>query len=393
MVESKIFEKAKVKLVLHHPFFATLALHLLEKKESGIPTTATDGRHLFVNEKWGSELKDEERVFVLGHEVLHLALGHLWRRGTKDPLLWNMACDYAVNEILIESGVGTMPKGGLYDPSFKGMTAEQIYEILKETAPKKGGLCVFLPGLGGDDEGEKVPLAGCEDIFGSMSPEEREKALSDLKEHWKGLLAEAYTAAKMRGKVPEGLERLVKEILQPKMRWDRILDLLVPEVIRDDYDLTYPDRRFLVEPGIYLPDLFSEKRYVAVAVDTSGSRDQEDLKISVGEAVGIIRSRGVSRVRIMAADAKITLDVMIEPQDEVPESFPGGGGTNFVPVFQALEESQEKPALLVYFTDGWGEFPKEPPNYPVLWIVNRGDAEKVPFGVGVQYETLKVVKK
>jgi predicted metal-dependent peptidase len=360
----QIFSKAKVKMILRHPFFAVLALHLEEKQVEGLPTTATDGRHLFVNGAWAKTLDDEEKIFVVAHEVLHCALGHIWRRGTRDPQRWNVAADYMINLMLVKAGLKA-PKDCLLDPKYEGMSAEEIYDKLPATKNEKP-LCVFL-----------------EDCHGK-EPGLSRKA---LEEEWKGILAEAAMVAKMHDKMPAGLERLIRDILEPKMRWDQLLDQLVSEVTREDYEIDHPDRRFLTEYGIYLPDLVSEKRYIAVAVDSSGSISNDDLKAFVAETVGIIRSKGVSRVRVMSCDARVHVDQVVEPHDEIPMDFPGGGGTDFRPVFERLDEDPtDKPALLVYLTDGYGTYPKDEPQYPVLWVVKNGDVEKVPFGIRVKYE-------
>ena len=393
--EPEVFAKSKVKMILKHPFFAVLALHLQEKSAGKeLPTTATDGKSLFVNHEWAKKLDDDEKVFVLGHEVLHCALGHLWRRGTRDPERWNMAADYAINLILQKSGLKA-PKDCLLDAKYDGMSAEEIYDKMPKDMKGKKPLCVFLKGNGG---GEASPDGkGCAQgdghAHGEGDMEIEMPSQAEMETEWKGLLAEAATAAKMQGKMPAGMDRLIGDILEPKMRWDQLLDQLISEVTRDDYDCQYPDRRLLSEHGIYFPDLKSEKRYVAIAFDTSGSIGQDDLTAFMGEAVSIIRSRGVSRVRLMSCDAAVHLDTTIEPQDDLPTEFPGGGGTSFKPVFTRLDEDQEKPALLVYFTDAYGDFPEVPPEYAVMWVVKGGDAKSVPFGISCCYETSEIVKQ
>jgi predicted metal-dependent peptidase len=364
-----MFEDAKVKMAIELPFFASLALYLEERRKDAVATTATDGKYLLYNEAWAGSLTTAQKVFTVAHEVMHLALGHLGRRGTRDPLRWNMACDYAIHCILMKLNVGKPPKGILYDPSYEGLSAEQIYDKL----PKDNKRPSFMCDLSKGEEGLSRNQA------------------KQIETAWKSRLAQAAMAAKMRGELPNELERLVESLLEPKVRWDELLNMIIGEVIRDDYDFMVPDRRLVVDPGVYLPDLLSEKRYVAVVLDTSGSRSKDDLKMSLSEAVGIIRSRGVSRVRLMAADCEVTMDVTLNPQDPIPSNFPGGGGTDFRPAFSKIEnDGGEKPALLVYFTDGWGDFPKEPPSYPVLWIVNNGDAKEVPWGFSVQYESLEI---
>lgn len=193
----EVFAKAKVKMILKHPFFAVLALHLQER-EAGkeLPTTATDGKSLFVNAEWAKKLDDDEKLFVLGHEVLHCALGHLWRRGTRDPQRWNMAADYAINLILQKSGLKA-PKDCLLDAKYEDMSAEEIYDKMPKDMKGKKPLCVFLKGNGG---GEGSPDSkDCHDGHGDVEIEMPSQ--KEMETEWKGLLAEAATAAKMQGKM------------------------------------------------------------------------------------------------------------------------------------------------------------------------------------------------
>jgi predicted metal-dependent peptidase len=175
---------------------------------------------------------------------------------------------------------------------------------------------------------------------------------------------------------------LVDELINPRVPWQTFLDRWVNEELRDDYDMLRPDRRF-VHCGIYLPDLYNEGCEVAVGLDTSGSIDKEELAFEVSEASGILRSRNVTRMRLLVCDADVTLDVTLNPWDRLPKDFPGGGGTSFVPVFEALQD--KRPACLIYFTDTFGDFPDEAPDFPVLWVTRQADVT-VPFGKLIQID-------
>jgi predicted metal-dependent peptidase len=167
----------------------------------------------------------------------------------------------------------------------------------------------------------------------------------------------------------------------------------INDVVRDDYDMLRQDRRF-IQQGIYFPEMQSNACQVAVAVDTSGSIGQEELKKFVGEITGILRCRGVSKMRLIACDAAVTLDETILPTDPLPERFGGGGGTDFRPVFKLIQEDPQglPPALIVYLTDLYGTFPKQDIGIPTIWLgvthshMSDDQLPKPPFGILVRYD-------
>ena len=147
--EQKIIDKlvtARIALLLKHPFFGNLATRLkLVNADDWCPTAGTDGRHFFYNTKFIDSLTPKEAEFLFGHEVLHNVFEHmLVRIGDRDPQLWNIAADYAVNQILKDSNIGEMPKGkkgenkGFQDDKYKDWASERIYDDLYKQAKKNG---------------------------------------------------------------------------------------------------------------------------------------------------------------------------------------------------------------------------------------------------------------
>lgn len=474
------FAKAKVQLVLNHPFFGVLVCHLPTEPVDPVvmlamgapPTAMVDGHKIYYNEEWVKSLPEKQRMGLLCHEILHPALQHLWRRGQRDPELWNQACDYVVNDIILNGTKGggptgfELPPGGLVDPQFSGMAVEQVYHILKEQqtgkTKKRAKEGKVLDGHlekeyqkgkgagkgqpqdkkgkgngGGDkdekkdekkgkgkgqgkdeakakeeeakkDEGNGAPDSGAdkgqedapsheqqEGQGGDIDFDEQPLGEGDepIEEVWKGLLTQAAMVAKARGNLPGQMERLVGEITRPKVPWQRIIEMYINETVRDDYDMMKQDRRF-IQQGIYFPDLQSNAASVVVAVDTSGSIGGEELKTFVGEITGILRCRGVARMRLLACDAEVTLDEMVLPTDPIPENFPGGGGTDFRPVFKKIAENRDgtPPALIVYLTDGCGTFPERDIGIPTVWMIATHSSlpdeslPKPPFGVTLRYD-------
>jgi len=128
--EEKI-RKARVQLITRNPFFGSLCLYLNFVKVNEVPTmgVAPDGT-IYYNNKFVSALSLEELKAVLCHEILHLALEHLRRLGTRDPFKANIAMDYVVN--LMIAPEFQLPKGALLDQKYENMAWEQVYDILPD---------------------------------------------------------------------------------------------------------------------------------------------------------------------------------------------------------------------------------------------------------------------
>ena len=142
-------QKARTTLLLDHPFFGTLLFRLGGKASRSVATMATDGVSLFYNPEFVNTLNAAELAGVLAHEVMHPALQHHTRRGNRTPARWNMACDYAINPILLDAGL-TLPKDVLIDNRFRGMSAERIYNLIEEDDKQEGsrGQSESQPGNG-----------------------------------------------------------------------------------------------------------------------------------------------------------------------------------------------------------------------------------------------------
>ncbi|WP_157081726.1 vWA domain-containing protein [Fervidicola ferrireducens] len=381
------FGLARSKLVLKNQFFGTLALYLQPEPDKKIGTAATDGRVLKYNEEWLEEVKQkyglEAVITIIAHEVLHCALGHVWRRGTREPLLWNIACDCAANLILRESGF-KLPQGALVNEAYSGKTAEDIYALLQKNGISKGGTTIILldnhdlwgnahPG-GNGDTGDKD---AAKDIIAGSGTAKGDIA-GTLENEWKNRLVSVASALKSQGKLPASLERIVEEIAQPQIPYRYVLAEYMQR-IENEYAWGPFDRRF-VHAGEYLPSTNSEGfDEIVVAIDTSGSISDVEIKQFIGEVMSIA-SIGANTLHVVFCDAKVQGWYTMSAQDEVPPfKIKGGGGTDFRPVFDAVAEKGMQPAVLIYLSDGYGDYPEKEPEYPVLWVMTRNH-QNPPFG-------------
>jgi predicted metal-dependent peptidase len=253
--------KARIALILDHPFFGSLALRLKLKEDLTCKTAYTDGVILGFNPFYTNALSFKERGGLIAHEVMHVALCHHLRRGDRDPKGWNIAGDFAINDILEESGF-VLPQGVL-----TGMGTHRSADTIYQKLPEK---IINEPTL--IDFGEVRDYPGKDGL--KTTPSQANQAAQEVKI----LLTQSATQAKAMGKFPLGLSRMVEAIVHPKADWREILRRFMGRVSTDDYAWTPPNRRF-VHQGLYLPSLRSNGIIEGtVAVDTSGS--VTDLEVS-----------------------------------------------------------------------------------------------------------------
>lgn len=360
--------RSRIKLLTRYPFFGQLALFLeLEevKDYNKVPTAATDGKKLYYNPDFIDSLTDAEVNWVVCHEVLHPALGHLWRRGSRTQKRWNYATDYAIHCIMKEMAEKhpddfKMPEFCLYDPKYNGKSAEEIYDLL----PEEQVISIQgLPGQGTLDSHDMWDQA-------TSSGADAQKQ----EEEWKGRVISAAKNAeeKSQGSIPGSLKRIIGNLTKPQKDWRQLLAEFIQFEIHD-YAFTPPDRRFLYS-GLILPDYSEETsviRNLIFVIDTSGSISEKELRAFLSEGVGLLNqfSNNVTG-KVVYADAEVAAvydinDIAIKPPK-------GSGGTDFRPTFKWIEEYQDKENVqvcgVVYLTDCYGDFPKQEPNYPVLWV-------------------------
>ena len=386
---------ARVRLLLKHSFFGNLATRLkLINADEWCATAATDGRNFYYNARFINMLNVGEVEFLFGHEVLHVVYDHLGRREHRDPQIFNIANDYAVNADLKRHKVGDFIKTVpcLYEQKYDGMSSEDIYDDLMKNV-KKIDLNKLIDQMidehmegDGDDDSDSD---GDKDGNGSkrpkpMSAEEREQLRQEIKQN---ILAAARSAD--AGSLPAGVQRLIKDWTEPKMPWRELISTNLISAIRDDYSFIRPSRRSWHMDAI-LPGMIPGERVdLAVAIDMSGSISDAQAKAFLSEVRGIMEAFTNFKIHVFCFDTDVynpqtfdsdNLDTIdgYEPQ--------GGGGTSFEVIFSYLKERGEDTKRLIVFTDGcpgstWGDA-----DYTdVTWIIHGSDSIKPPFGSWAYY--------
>ena len=362
-------------------FFATLALRLVPEVDWSCGTMATDGRVLAYCPEFVAGLAPDELLGVLVHEVMHNALAHPCRRGSRDPETWNLACDLAVNPLLLEAGFAlpagrVVPGEGQQAHLPTGKSAEEYYALLGAPNPGSDGPSQPSDSSTPTKETSDDP-GGCGGVrdLGAGPSESRER-----ESEWQAAVAQAEQAAKGRGDLPGGLHRAVAGVLRPAADWRAELREFLSSHAKNDYSWTRPNRRFVAR-GLYLPGLHSEELgSVVIAVDTSGSIGEAELNAFASEANAILEAFDCTAT-VLYHDAAVTGVQEWRSTDGPLVLDPvGGGGTSHRCVFEWLAKSDEAFACVICLTDLETRFPDEVPDVPVLWAVLGDSARQPPFG-------------
>jgi predicted metal-dependent peptidase len=392
---------ARVGLLLRQPFFGNLATRLqLVDASDWLPTAATDGRNFYYNIDFVKTLSAKQVEFLFGHETLHNVFDHLTRRVDRDPRFFNYACDFAVNQILVDERIGERIDQVkiCYDSKYRGKSAEEIYDDLmknvKQMTPEE-----FLKMVGellddhGDwdqdgepDEGEGE---GDGDKQGNGRPRYSKEELKKIRDEIKEAMVAASQAAGA-GRVPAAIQRFLKDLTEPKMDWRQLLRMNIQSMIRSNYSFMRPSRKGW-HTGAILPGMMNDETIdVCIAIDMSGSIGDAQAKDFITEVKGIMDEYVDYNIQLWCFDtqvynyAKFTAD---NGNDLMTYEVKGGGGTDFDANWDFMKEYGIEPKKFIMFTDGypcgsWGD-----EDYcDTLFIIHGSEDIKSPFGQFAHYK-------
>ena len=358
-------QKARAKLLLQYVFWAGIILPTPMIEDETIPTAETNMREIRYNPKFINSLTTEVVIFVLVHEAFHIMLMHGIRRGHRDPQLWNIACDFAINIQLKDWGFSLWDKCCV-DAKYRGMSADQIYDLLMEQGKGRGKGGQGKPGdeQGGFGGDLKEP-EGIEDAEGK----------ANVEREIKGKITTATTIARMAGKMPADLDKMLNGLLNPKVPWDDELQNLLQRVCYDEENWNRRNRRVT---NYYLPSRYNLKcGEIIIIGDTSGSMQQPDMDKAASEINGVKDKVNPERIRVVWADAKACNHMEVFEDGEDLKLHPvGGGGTDMRLPMKFVE--QFDPRVVILMTDCETPWPKVEPDYPLI-VVSTTKA-KCPWG-------------
>ena len=409
--------------VARYPFFGTHAMRLELLEDITQPTGYTDGKVLGYNPHFVEQLTGPQIDMLFAHEVMHVVLNHPWRRGSRDHTIWNVAGDHVINLILLAEGF-TLIDGVLANPAYADRSTEWVYgqEYREAQNPDSGEQDGDQPGDQGDQPGDPGGnQGGYQPGNSSSTPTEYgpddvptfEEAMEsgnmgkvrdcvdddgemDTQAEIDNNRAVTITSAmeRKRGDMSGALMEQINGRLESVVDWrESLLTLL--QNFGNDFDITWskPNRRF-IGGGDYFPTVKREGlEHVVLVVDSSYSMANSEIEQAVSETLQIVEEFEC-KVTFMSC-AKVLGPVQTWEHGEYPTDasevvIGARGGTLFPPPFEYVEDMDDQPDAIIYFTDGEAPFPDEP-DIPVVWATVpdfTGWCVTPPFGhqIEVQFD-------
>jgi len=380
MIAEEKLIRAKVQIQYRNPFFARLSLYLKFKEVKGNELEGNGAGvdsigNLYYNAKWVENLTDEQAIGLILHEIMHLSFLHLSRRGNRCPLGWNIACDIAVNKIVLDNNF-VLPEGGILPD---GNEVEIYGQVIKDL-DKKSVEMIFdelkLKGQGqGKGKGKGKGDGWDKHIEGeNLTPEEKRKIEND----WLNRVEEAYVGSKMRGCVPAGIERLIGKLHESKVNWKNMLQRYVLSHIPYDYTYSRPNKKS-ISAGYYMPDYVKEKIEVCIGIDTSGSIGTKEVTDFVSEIIGLSKSyQNRMEMNIICHDVDVKSDLRISNGniEKIKQiKVIGGGGTSHKPIFEHIKQKHRNCKVAVFLTDGYSDLTDmefKDSNFAKIFLISEG---------------------
>lgn len=435
------FQRGIIQLQMERPFFAVIIMRMWSRstKDTSMPTMAVNEvGDLFWNETFVDELTEDGLLFVLAHEALHPAKGDLYRRGERDPLIWNIATDAIINHILVKEEM-TPP---VWTQKLLDMMNESSIEGMeKEKEKKPGDVMGIVPSMYGEVEiaGKFYNVTDKSDeqfydellndakfisnsMFGDSSSKENSgDGFDQLRGHggfdchikgnkdekgeptknggenpqdnptkaanrdkWRKIATEAATVAKQRGTLPGFAESMLTYILQPRVDWKSRIRSFITNEIPHDFHNRFPNRKFY-STGVWQPCLYNENVRLFVSIDCSGStapyRDE-----FVSEVVGIITAHPSVEAKLVCWDTKVSsqnvLDIDTQTVDKLKKLKlqDVSGGTEISAYKNYLDKNHYSCRVHIHLTDGYIESnPKLPPGRHLFVIAPGGSSNILDY--------------
>tara|TARA_Y100001938_G_scaffold110403_1_gene150922 strand:- start:7 stop:1131 length:1125 start_codon:yes stop_codon:yes gene_type:complete len=359
--------RGSTRLVIKFPFYGSVCLGVKVKPDASVSTMCTDGKSILWSPDFVDTIDQEQTVGTIAHEVLHIILKHPLRRGNRDLLLWNIATDFAINQILVDAGF-KLPEGVLIDPQYKGLTAEAIYDRLPEDAKEQYGNAV----IGEVKDAKK-------DDGSDMSQAEVKQMEADID----AKIMMAATGAKAVGKMPAFVKDLIEEMERSQVDWRNVMRRFVGGDQPDDYSFRRLHKKMYHMNGMISPTI--EKigaGDVVIGIDTSLSVCKRELSFFLGEINAISEDLKPRSITVITCDARVQTVKRYEQGEEIQMIEIGGrGGTEVKPVFDYIEKHQLPVDNMVYLSDmEIFDYPENPPHYPTLWVSSSMRSDPAPWG-------------
>ena len=369
--------------ILEHEVLDMESSSQISSLTSKIKTCATDGKTIYYNPEFMETLSGKEAVFLVGHELLHCIFLHLIRKGNRDSRVWNVACDYAVNSLLVENNIGSMPKTALYKTQYKDLSAEEIYDLIYQKM-KDISSSLDL----GDSTSNQEQTLDDHDFFDSLSDEQKQGIERNISSSIDEALKKSTAVSNSI------LKSILKDSRKSKVAWKEILRANIQSLNKADYSY-YKLNRKTSQQGIYLPSLKKDLTIsIVVALDSSGSVSETELEMFLTEVISICKQFSNIQLTLFSFDTQVhnpktfnsdNLDTML---DEIKKYKIGGrGGTMFECIFEYLKKENIAPEKLLIFTDMIPNYTWGDPYYAETLFASTCKEIKAPYGETVYIGT------
>jgi len=392
---------ARVGLLLRHPFFGNMATRMrVQSCDDWCPTAATDGRNLYYNTQFFNMLSNKQIEFVIAHEILHCVFDHIVRREDRDAQIYNIACDYLVNNVLVRDKIGERVDQIQIFQDFKydGWASEEVYDDIFEKYDEED-----LKQLGqlldehvdwekdSDSANGKAPGAGDKEGEGEGRPtyskDELKKIRDEIKE---SMITSAQSAG--AGNTPGEISRMIKELTEPKMNWRELLRQQIQSTIKSDFTFSRPSRKGW-HTGAILPGMnFQDTIDLCIGVDMSGSIRNTQAADFLGEVKGIMDEYQDYKIKLWCFDTDVynEEDFSADGGTDITDyEILGGGGTDFDANWTYMKQHDIQPKKFIMFTDGYpfGSWGDEDYCDTIFVIHSHRDKNlQAPFGMTAHYE-------
>ena len=381
---------ARVGLLLRHPFFGNMATRLkIVDGSDWCATAATDGRHIYFNREFFQKLSIKQIEFVIAHEILHNVFDHLSRNEGRDHRIFNIAADYCVNGQLIRDHIGEIPPKEIkifHDPKYYTWGAEQVYDDIydKHTDEELSAL--------GQRLGEHIDWGNqdgdSQDGKGNR-PQYSKEELKKIRDEMREAIVQAAQAAGA-GNTPANIQRMIKELTEPKMDWRQILRQQIQSTIKNDFSFMRPNRKGWHMNAILPGQNYQETIDICISIDMSGSIGDDQARDFLTEIKGIMEEYKDFKIKLWCFDTAVYNEADFDGYtiDEFEDyKVAGGGGTEFMANWEYMKENDINPKKFIMFTDGypygsWGD-----ENYcDTVFIIHGNDTIIPPWGEFAYYE-------
>jgi predicted metal-dependent peptidase len=392
--EERKLKKVKIGLMRNPKFALWSGIMMVGKTvlDDNIPTACTDGRDEIYGREFVKTLPEKQLAFVVLHENMHKALRHLttWRKlYDENPMLANIACDHVINIMIMESDPTNQfvefPKDkegnrmGCFDLKYRGMTAKQVFDLLKQEQENN-------PDGSGGGQGEQGFDQHDWDGAKGLSKEEKQELEREVDQAMRqGMIAQQKAIGGEGGNV----HRELGALLEPQVDWREVLREFVTSLCsaRDTSSWRRVNRRFL-GTDTYMPTMIGERvASVAIGIDTSGSISGPEITRFLSEVKSIAEDVRPEKLDLIYWDSRVAGHEEYDEADManiVSSTKPvGGGGTDPRAMMKYMKDKQIKPECIIMLTDGeiydwgndWGA--------PILWVIcNRWRNGSITAPVG-----------